>query len=103
METSVISYLTALPSRDIVQAAHQQMTREWWEKRQRFDLYVSQAVIGEVGRGDGAAAARRLAAVEGLPVLAITGEVSDLAERFVSESALPEKAAVDAVHIAVPW
>jgi predicted nucleic acid-binding protein len=101
LETSVISYLTASPSRDIVHAAHQQLTREWWDKRSRFDLYVSQAVLGEAGRGNASAATRRLAAVQGLPVLAITGEVSDLAERFLDESALPAKAAVDAIHIAV--
>ena len=45
LETTVISYLTALPSRDIVQAAHQQVTREWWERRNRFDLFVSEAVL----------------------------------------------------------
>jgi hypothetical protein len=45
LETTVISYLTAVPTRDIVQAAHQQITREWWERRKVFDLFVSQAVI----------------------------------------------------------
>jgi predicted nucleic acid-binding protein len=101
LETSVISYLTALPSRDIVHAAHQQITREWWDKRDRFDLYVSQAVLVEAGRGDLDAASRRLAATEGIPVLAVTGAASDLAERFLQATALPAKAAIDAVHIAV--
>lgn len=101
LETSVISYLTALPSRDIVHAAHQQITREWWEKRGRFELYVSQAVLVEARRGDSDAAARRIAATEGIPVLAVTGEASDLAERFLQATALPAKAAIDAVHIAV--
>lgn len=97
----MISYLTALPSRDIVHAAHQQITREWWNKRSRFSLYVSQAVLGEARRGNASAAARRLAAVQGLTVLAVTGEASDLAERFLRASALPAKAALDAIHIAV--
>lgn len=101
LETSVISYLTALPSRDIVHAAHQQLTREWWEERGRFDLYVSQAVLGEARRGNASAAARRLAAVQGLPVLAVTEEASKLAELFLSVNALPSKAALDAIHIAV--
>jgi hypothetical protein len=64
LETTVISYLTAKPSRDIVQAAHQQVTREWWERRKDFDLFVSQAVITEAGRGDSGAATRRLAALD---------------------------------------
>jgi hypothetical protein len=50
LETTVISYLTALPSRDIVQAAHQQITREWWARRSRFELFVSQAVLREAAR-----------------------------------------------------
>jgi len=100
VETTVISYLTALPSRDIVQAAHQQITREWWEGRDRFELFVSEAVLQEAGRGNAEAAARRLAALEGLPVLAVGAEVTQLAERFLQMNAIPAKAAIDAVHIA---
>lgn len=83
VETTIISYLTALPSADLVQAAHQQITREWWERRDRFDLFVSQAVIREAARGDAEAAARRLAAVEGVPVLAVGAEATQLAEQFL--------------------
>ena len=60
-ETTLISYLTALPSSDVVLAAHH---REWWQRRDRFDLFVSQAVFREAARGDVEAAARRLAAVD---------------------------------------
>lgn len=51
VETSVISYLTAAPSRDLVVAAHQQVTRDWWSRRQRFELLVSNAVLDEAKRG----------------------------------------------------
>jgi len=98
LETTVISYLTALPSRDIVQAAHQQITREWWERRNRFDLFVSEAVLEEASRGDAEAATRRLAALEGILVLEVGAEVSGLADELVRSSAIP---AIDAVHIAV--
>ena len=98
LETTVISYLTALPSRDIVQAAHQQVTREWWERRNRFDLFVSEAVLEEAARGDTGAAARRLAALEGIPVLEVGAEVSRLADQLVGSSTIPP---IDAVHIAV--
>lgn len=100
LETTIISYLTAFPSRDIVHAAHQQITREWWERRDRFDLFLSQAVLEEAGRGDAEAAARRLAVLKGVPVLAVGAEVAALAERFLRMRAIPAKAAVDAVHIA---
>jgi hypothetical protein len=101
LETTIVSYLTASPSRDIVQAAHQQITREWWERRQQFDLFVSQAVITEAHRGDAVAAARRLAALEDVAVLEVTEDATKLAGAFLDQHALPAKAALDALHIAV--
>ncbi|BDA69391.1 hypothetical protein CAL7716_035570 [Calothrix sp. PCC 7716] len=42
VETSVISYLTSRPSRDVVIAGHQQTTRDWWENcRETFNIVVS--------------------------------------------------------------
>jgi len=60
LETTIASYLVAAPTLDIVQSAHQQVTREWWARRERFDLFVSRPVLAEAGRGDTTAAARRL-------------------------------------------
>jgi hypothetical protein len=102
LETSVVSYLTSRPGRDLVVAAHQQITREWWEgRRESFELFVSEALIEEAGAGDPEAAALRLRAVEGLPVLEVNDDVTALALALVSEGVLPPKAALDAVHIAV--
>ena len=101
LETSVISYLTALPSRDLIVAAHQQLTREWWNTRDRFDIFVSQAVLREARAGDPVAADRRLAAIRGIPVLDVTQEASDLAESLLRDGALPARAAIDALHVAV--
>ena len=100
IETSVVSYLTSQPSRDIVLAAHQQITHSWWSTRARFDLYVSEAVLAEAGGGDPTAAARRLSVLAALPVLSITNEVAGLANHFIEVGALPQKAFVDAVHVA---
>lgn len=101
LETSVVSYLVALPSRDIVQAAHQQITREWWEHRDRFDLFVSRPVLAEAAGGDANAAARRLAALQGIPVLAVSAEASEFADRLLKTSIIPGKMSIDAIHIAV--
>ncbi len=61
LETSIISYLVALPSRDLITAARQQVTYEWWSRRRSsFDLFVSQLVIDEASAGDPEAAARHL-------------------------------------------
>ncbi|HEX9942705.1 MAG TPA: type II toxin-antitoxin system VapC family toxin [Thermoanaerobaculia bacterium] len=101
IETSIVSYLTAQPSRDIVTAARQQITREWWQtKRSQFDLYVSEFVIGEAGSGNVEAAALRLAALEGIPELALTEQTARFAAELVSKGVLPGKAALDALHIA---
>lgn len=101
LETSVISYLAALPSRDVVVAGHQQTTRDWWERRSRFELFVSDAVIEEAAREDGGAARRRLELLDAIPVLSVLGEAETLARSFLSEAALPSKAAIDAVHVAL--
>ena len=102
LESSVISYLAARPSRDIVATAHQQVTREWWEKsRRRFDLFVSGVVLNEIRRGDAAASELRLQYVAALPVLEADDQARLLAAQILKTSALPEKAAADAAHIAI--
>ena len=101
LETTVISYLAASPSRDIVVAAHQQLTREWWERRDRFELVVSQAVVDEVSRGDTAVAARRLALLAQIPLLDLGDNVNEFARELLRSRAVPAKANLDAVHIAV--
>ena len=100
IETSVVSYLTSLPSRDIVVAAHQQITHAWWATRARYELYVSEAVLAEAGGGDPRSAERRLSVLTDVAILRITSDVGDLASRFVDAGALPRKAFVDALHVA---
>src|SRR5438132_446480 len=101
IETTVVSYLTAWTSRDVVRVAHQQLTRDWWQRRDRFDLFVSEAVLREAGAGDPTAAADRLAALRGIPILSITPAAGDLAKRLLHNHALPAVAAADALHIAI--
>ena len=70
LETTIPSYLAAQPSSDLVVAAHQHISREWWEiAPQRFDLFVSEAVLSEASAGDPEVASRRLSLLEGLPIL----------------------------------
>ena len=69
IETSIISYLTARPSSNLIAAAWQKETTDWWEsQRHRFSLCVSDLVIEEAGRGDKGAARRRLAKLAGVEV-----------------------------------
>ena len=101
IETSVVSYLTAWPSRDLVRAAHQQVTREWWATRASFELHISQFVLDEAAAGDAVAAAERLEALRDLPLLDVTEDVILLATDLVAGGGLPAKARVDALHVAV--
>lgn len=102
LDSNVISYLRARPSRDVVNLAHQQVTQEWWERHRRgFNLYVSELVLYEISRGDVAAAESRLDLVRGFPVLRITGEARTLADRIFGATRLPDKAAPDALHVAL--
>jgi hypothetical protein len=102
LETTVISYLTARPSRNLQVAAHQLVTADWWTRRRKhFELYVSRLVVDEAAAGDADAAAERLANLSGLPRLELTEPASALAVNLVRESAIPREAAEDAVHVAV--
>ena len=101
LETTIVSYLTARPSRDLVLAAHQEVTRQWWEEqRGQFRLFVSQFVLDEAGDGDPMAAAERLKLLDGFPLLPLTDEVRDVATGLLDAGILPPKAQADAVHIA---
>ncbi len=92
VETTIVSYLVAGPTKDVVQAAHQRVTRDWWAARDRFDLFVSAAVIAEARRGDSAAATRRLGALSGIPQLSAGRQVGVLVQSLLSARALPARA-----------
>jgi hypothetical protein len=101
LETTIPSYLAARPSRDLIIAAHQQITHEWWrDARRRFDVYISEAVLVEIRAGDPEAAARRLALVDGFPILALNEEVRTLVHTYDQRLGLPERARADLPHLA---
>lgn len=102
LETTIASYLTAWPSRDLVMAANQEVTRERWvNRRGAFDVFISQTVIKEASAGDQDAARRRLEFLKPFPRLDITDEVEALAAKLIDDVPLPLKAQADALHIAV--
>lgn len=102
IESSVISYLTARPNRDVVIAGRQTVTEEWWaERRQDYDLYISPLVIEEISGGDATAAQARIAAVASLPSLSILPPAEQIANRLLAVKALPENSERDALHIAI--
>jgi hypothetical protein len=102
LETSVVSYLTARPSRDLIVAAYQQITQEWWQNRvPAFDLFISQLMLNECSQGDAVASKKRLLAVQHLPLLEWSIEGKDLAGELLRQNILPQQAEADAVHISI--
>jgi hypothetical protein len=102
LETTIPSYLAAWPSRDLVVAAHQQVTKEWWDNRRGdFALFVSQMVLQEAGEGDPDASSRRLDTLKEISVLEVTKEARAFAKRLTNQVPLPPKAAIDGLHIAL--
>ena len=102
IETSIVSYLTAGPTNDLLVAAWQKATIDWWDtQRNRFDLYTSDVTVEEAGRGDTEAAARRLQALCGIPLLQITEDAVALSKALLQGRALPAKALGDSLHVAV--
>jgi len=102
IETSVIGYLSSRPTRDALTNVHQRVTEDWWEHRRGlFELYVSELVVDEAGRGNADEARRRLAFLEGLPRLKTSSAARQLAGAILQSAALPTKATADATHIAI--
>jgi predicted nucleic acid-binding protein len=102
LETTIPSYLTAWPSRDLVIAAHQQITREWWQKRRgAFEIFISEIVLREVGRGDEDAVKDRMNALAGVELLRTSNEAIELADKLARALQLPKQAVADGLHIAI--
>lgn len=102
LETTIPSLLVARPSRDLIMAADQQTTLEWWKTRRgKFQLFVSELVLEESAKGDRALAAQRLATIVQCQVLEATDAARSLTLALLDSGLIPGKAAADAAHIAV--
>jgi hypothetical protein len=102
IETTIVSYLTAWPSRDIVRLGDQMVTREWWDtQRDHFELVTSELVIIEASAGDPTAAEARLNVLKGIAVVTSNEAANALAAALVATAALPAKSMRDALHVAI--
>lgn len=101
IETSVISYLTARPSKTILGAAHQQITQSWWELRNQYELFISELVLRECAPVDSEASEKRLSVLTDLRLLVIDENALNIASELLNNVIIPAKAAEDALHIAI--
>ena len=102
IESTIPSYVVARPARDLLQAARQQLTRDWWDlKRGNHELFTSQVVLDEIAFGENAMAQLRLELLQDIPLLQVTDTVKEFARKVLSSGLLPVTADRDAVHIAL--
>jgi hypothetical protein len=102
IESTIPSYLVARPARDLLQAARQQTSKDWWDlKRHNHELFTSQIVLHEIASGEAEMAKQRLATLAGIPVLPGNQEAENLTLKILDSGLLPAAADRDAAHIAL--
>src|SRR5258706_8620444 len=99
IESTIPSYVVARPARDLLQAARQQLTRDWWEfRRASHELFTSQLVLDEIAFGETEMAHRRLELMAGIAMLESTGQAGELTRHIMKSGLLPAKAEGDGAH-----
>ncbi len=101
VETTVIGHIAARPQADILVAARQLTSQQWWSVRDRYKLVVSQIVVDECSAGDTSAASERLALIANIPVLAVSSDAKNLADELMLQHGIPATEPRDALHIAI--
>ena len=102
IESSVVSYLTAKPSRDLIVAAYQQITRDWWDlELKKHNCFISDFVLDEVSRGDSFAASERVRAIQNFIKLSLNQTVLELVKKYKIELGIPERSQLDLYHLAI--
>ena len=101
IETTIPSYLTSRPSSNLIIAAHQQITREWWQTAsQRYQMVISDVVLAEASAGDPAMAQQRMAILANLPSLPPSTDAAELAENYDRVFRFPVNLKTDLLHLA---
>jgi predicted nucleic acid-binding protein len=102
LESSIISYLTAKPSNNVIAAARQVITADWWDySRAQFSVFVSDVVLHELSQGDEVSVRKNLSVVTEFAALRTTPEAKRLANKLIQAKAITPSGANDALHIAI--
>jgi predicted nucleic acid-binding protein len=102
IESTIPSYVVARPARDLIQAAHQQLSKDWWDlEREKHELFTSQVVLDEIACGEAAMARKRLDLMANVPILPVNSEAEALTQAILDSGLLPVGADRDAAHIAL--
>ena len=102
IETSFVSLLVGKPSRDLITAGNQQVTRDWWRlRRSDFVCVASSEVVREASKGDPNEVSKRLEILRGITLLPVSSEAERLTTALLATRALPSSAQTDAAHLAI--
>jgi len=102
VETTIPSFVVGGISTVLATAAHQVVTRRWWEEeREKYRIFVSQIVVDEIAQGKTALAQQRVALLQGLPHLVVDDAIGELAAELHAYLRLPPAADTDALHLAI--
>jgi len=102
IESTVVSYYTGQPTRDLIVSARQEETRAVWPRLlEEFDSFISALVVAECRDGNPVRAAKRVEAIAPFPVLDTTEDAEALAVALLQKGAVPESYPEDALHIAI--
>jgi hypothetical protein len=102
IESTIPSYVVARPARNLLQAARQQTTKDWWDlRRHQHTLFTSQIVLDEISAGETDMARQRLEALAGMTVLRVNEAAENLTLEILASGLLPAAADRDAAHIAL--
>ena len=101
LETSIISYLTARPSKDIIILGHQILTKDWWEKSKNdYELFISEPTIDEISLGDPDRVKDRTEIIKGINALSSNKEIQNLVKLYMNHFKFSKKLELDITHIA---
>jgi len=102
VETSVVSYYTARPSRDIIVLAHQEITRQWWPRaKEQFELVVSDVVADQIMQNPEDLRDEQLRAIEGLRRLPVLPKCEEVAKVYLARLPGAKRTREDALHLAI--
>ena len=102
IESTIPSYVVARPARDILQAARQQLTHDWWNtQRDKHELFTSQVVLDEIACGDVVMASQRHDLMDHMELLDLSDNAASLTKGILGSGVLPVTADRDAAHIAI--
>jgi hypothetical protein len=101
IETTIVSYLVARPSKDRILSAHQEITKKWWRERQPlYRCITSGEVLREAGIGDAEMVAKRLSCLSELRTIAVDAATEIQARSLLGTGLFAPEMWSDVLHLA---